>query len=115
METHQLSAPLLSALEQQLYRETNLGVKLTLIKNCAVLPKTPKVQDILVNVMLYDSEESMRIQAFKALTDDSHPSAHVESFLVKMKSDSNAYIRTKSTEILNTISQPQLTGKERTL
>lgn len=114
-DLQQLDGFLINALEQQLYREENLGVKLALLDVINELPRTNVLQDILVNVMLYDQETAVRIHAFKSLTLGEPMDNTVKNLLVQSKTDSNTYIRTKSLELLNQSSASKPHRKEQSL
>ena len=100
-ELQRLDAPLISALEQQLYREQNLGVKLAMLDVVDTLPRDEKTQTILVNVMLYDKQTAVRIHAFKSLIRNADMDTAIRNLLIRSASDSNTYIRTKSVELLD--------------
>ncbi|MBN1480268.1 zf-HC2 domain-containing protein [candidate division KSB1 bacterium] len=88
-------------LQRILNQETNIGVKLTVIDILGTVQPQPQVQDILVNAMLADDNQAVRLQAFKALLGGEYQIAALENVLTITKSDSNTYIRTKSLELLN--------------
>ena len=114
-ELQRLDAPLLSALEQQLYRERNLGVKLALLDVVDALPCDEKAQNILINTMLYDDNAAVRIQAFKSVIRNAAVDADIRKLLTRSALDSNTYIRTKSIEWLNESSEHKYFRKEQSL
>ncbi len=87
------------AFEAILKEETNLGLKLAVI-DILRTASASHARDVLVNTMLRDKNEAVRIQAFKALMNDNFQFSELDTILTTTKSDSNTYIRTKSLELL---------------
>lgn len=91
---------LLLTMDQLLGYEQNIGIKRNILKALDAAEPTPEIQSLLIRTMLSDSSEALRIQAFKALTKGAQDQKLADQLLTKTKLDSNAYIRTKSLELL---------------
>lgn len=89
----------ISALGQILAEEENIGMKLSVIKILAGTPTTHS-QELLIRSMLRDDNEAVRMQAFKSLTHSREELGALDEILLTAQSDSNAYIRTKSLQML---------------
>ena len=87
------------ALGQILVDETNIGTKLAVIKILESV-QSQQAKDLLLKSMLNDENQAVRIQAFKSLAGTLEQFTDLENILSTTKMDSNAYIRTKSLEIL---------------
>ncbi|MBN1561348.1 HEAT repeat domain-containing protein [candidate division KSB1 bacterium] len=89
----------MNALGQILAEEENVGIKLSVIKILATT-STAHSQDLLVRSMLQDEDEAVRIQAFKSLVHSRRELSVLDEVLLTAQTDSNAYIRTKSLQLL---------------
>ena len=96
-----VDAGTLEALQHILNEETNIGVKLAVIDILGALTGQTYARDLLIQSMLGDDNEAVRIQAFKALFQGDGRFQHLEDVLSITKTDTNTYIRTKSLELLN--------------
>ena len=88
------------ALGQVLMQENNLGIKLSALNALQFVLDSPQARQLLVQSMLTDKNEAIRIQAFKSLMNSDNSFADLESILSTTQSDSNAYIRTKSLQYI---------------
>ena len=88
------------ALGHVLLRESNVGIKLSALKTLELVLQSPTAREVLVQSMLTDEDQAIRIQAFKSLVLNSDFFTDMETILLTTKSDTNTYIRSKSLQIL---------------
>jgi hypothetical protein len=89
----------MNALGEILADEENIGIKLSIIE---ILARTSAAhsRDLLIRTMLADDSEAVRTHAFKSLTQSQNEFGTLDDVLTTTQTDSNAYIRTKSLQML---------------
>jgi len=108
-QTKTLDKNVITALAELLDKEENPGIRLKAVKLLTALPITPSLKDILaqvlVRVLLNDSNSAIRIEAFKGLSKVKNGS--MAPFIANAaKNDSSEYIRTKAKQILDRTENP---------
>lgn len=98
-----ISSPIIDALIELLKKEENTGVRLQIIGLLKSIPFTEKIKTILVQILLFDQNEAMRIEAFKTLTARKLDLPEQESLLSEARLDSNSYIRYEAEQKLKHI------------
>jgi hypothetical protein len=98
-----LNVEIIDALIGLLKKEENAGVRLQILRVLKSIPFDEKIKNILVQILLYDKNEALRIEAFKALTTGKLDLPEQESLLRKARLDSNSFIQYQSEEKLDQI------------
>lgn len=102
---------IIDALGEVIDKEENPGIRLKAVKLLTSIPITSSVKDVLtqvlVRVLLNDSNSAIRIEAFKGLSKVDNGSVAPVIFNVA-KNDSSEYIRTKAKTILDRTENPVL-------
>lgn len=66
-------------------------------------PLNDRARDVLINVLLNDTDAALRIEALQALTEGGVTGEEATGYLYEARNDSNSYIRYQATEALRTI------------
>jgi hypothetical protein len=110
-KTRTLDVKTLSALSELIDKEENPGIRLKAVKLLTTIPITSTVKDILtqvlVRVLLNDSNSAIRIEAFKGLSKIDNGSIAPLIFNAA-RNDSSEYIRTKAKQMLERTENPNL-------
>ncbi len=108
-KTRTLDVKTLSALSELIDKEENPGIRLKAVKLLTTIPITSTVKDILtqvlVRVLLNDSNSAIRIEAFKGLSKIDNGSIAPLIFNAA-RNDSSEYIRTKAKQMLERTENP---------
>jgi len=110
-----ISSPIIDALLELLQKEENTGVRLQILGLLKSIPFTEKIKTILVQILLYDQNEALRIEAFKALTTGKLDLPEQESLLHLARLDSNSYIQYQADQKLKEILQQNRPAPEKLL
>jgi hypothetical protein len=107
--TRTLDVKTLSSLSELIDKEENAGIRLKAVRLLTSIPITSAVKDILtqvlVRVLLNDSNSAIRIEAFKGLSKIGNGSATPVIFNAA-RNDSSEYIRTKAKQMLERTENP---------
>ncbi|HPG38843.1 MAG TPA: hypothetical protein PLP19_13795 [bacterium] len=95
----------LQPLEKILQSDENPGLKLMALDALKAMPLNDQVKSLLVRVLLYDSNTSVRIDAFKTLTSKQMDEKDLQSFLHEAVNDSSKYISFKSEQLLEMLQE----------
>ncbi len=94
-----LNADLISGIEKLLETEKNPGIRLLAVRILKMLPMNSHIQNIFLNILLYDQNTPMRMQALEALADAEFDST-TKAVLHTARQDSNSYIRLNAQNLL---------------
>jgi len=100
-----LDVDYLQPLEKILQSDENPGLKLMALDALKVMPLNDQVKSLLVRVLLYDSNTSVRIDAFKTLTSKQMDEEDLKSFLHEAVNDTSKYISFKSGQLLEMLQE----------
>jgi hypothetical protein len=107
--TKSLNENVIRALSDLIEKEDNPGIRLKAVKLLTTIPITPSIKDVLVQVLvrilLNDSNSAIRIEAFKGLSKFDN-GASTSVIFNAARSDSSEYIRTKAKQILERTENP---------
>lgn len=110
--TRTLGVKTLSALSELIDKEENPGIRLKAVKLLTSIPITSSVKDVLtqvlVRVLLNDSNSAIRIEAFKGLSKIGNGSVTPVIFNAA-RNDSSEYIQTKAKQMLERTENPKIT------
>ena len=95
-----LDTVLVDALGHLLQNEKNIGIKLSALDALQFAVNTPQGKKIIIQTMLSDKNDVVRMKAFKTLIKSDEPISKMSDVLTTTRSDSNVYIRTKSLQLL---------------
>jgi len=95
-----LDTILVDALGHLLQNEKNIGIKLSALDALQFAVNTPQGKKIIIQTMLSDKNDVVRMKAFKTLIKSDEPISKMSDVLTTTRSDSNVYIRTKSLQLL---------------
>jgi len=95
-----LDPELVDAVEQLLEKEQNQGVRLMALKVLKALPMSATIKNILVRILLYDSNPALRIEAFEALTGQQVNEDDRGHYLEAAREDSSTYIRYRANQLI---------------
>ena len=105
-KTKNMSPELIRSVEQLLLKEENQGVKLAAMTLLKTVEYDPIVKNILVNVLLYDSDLAMRIKAFEILTEKKMDQKETTLFLESARLDTSNVIRFRAEKLLKNMKRP---------
>ncbi len=94
-----LNNDLISGIEQLLETEENPGVRLLAVKILKMLPLNKNIQNIFLNIILYDDSTPLRMEALEALS-TAKIDEETEKVLHSAVQDSNSYIRMNAKKLL---------------
>lgn len=108
-QTKSLNDNSIRALSELIDKEENTGIRLKAVKLLASIPITPSIKEmlaqILVNVLLNDSNSAIRIEAFKGLSKIDNGSI-VPVLFDAARNDSSEFIQAKAKQILDRTEDP---------
>ena len=90
----------LASIQQLLIQEQNEGIKLMALRVLNSMPSTAKIQDMLIDELLYNDNTAIRIEAFQGLAVGRNIQPQILSVLRSIESDSIGYFRHKAKQIL---------------
>lgn len=107
--TKLLNENVINALSHLIDKEENPGIRLKAVKLLTTIPITPSIKEILaqvlVRVLLNDSNSAIRIEAFKGLSKFDNGSTKSVIFNAA-RNDSSEYIRSKAKQLLKRTENP---------
>lgn len=106
-----LNPDYLHPLEVILQGDENPGIKLLALDVLKTMPLNDQIRNLLVRVLLYDSNTPVRIDAFKTLTSKQVTEDDIQSFLQKAINDSSKYISYKSEQLIEMLKSQQSNNK----
>ncbi|MFQ5630748.1 MAG: zf-HC2 domain-containing protein [bacterium] len=105
-EETMLESDLVEALTWLLQNEQNKGVKLQTLRVLKALPLTTEIKNIFVRVLFYDKDTAMRIEAFKALSNERITGEDTDILLRAAEKDTSGYIKYRAEKMLQEIQEP---------
>ncbi|KAA3619672.1 MAG: zf-HC2 domain-containing protein [Calditrichaeota bacterium] len=109
-EPNSLDASYMEVLSQLLTQESNLGLRLQVLKIFKVLPWSEDLKNVLQHVLLFDQDNALRIAAFRTITERENPPHELGELLTAAKNDSSTFIKYRAEKLLeelkNTDSTP---------
>lgn len=111
-KTRTLDTNVITALSELIDKEENPGIRLKVVKLLTSVPISSTIKEILtqvlVRVLLTDSNSAIRIEAFKGLSKIDNGSV-VPALFNAAKNDSSEYIRIKAKQIIERTENPNFT------
>ena len=95
-----LDAAYLAVLGQLLNSETNLGLRLQVLKIFKSLPWSDEINSVLQHILLHDQEKALRIAAFRTITEHEKPTEKMRELLTAAQKDSSTFIKFRANKLL---------------
>lgn len=87
-------------LGQLLINETNLGLRLRVLKIFKSMPWSDEIKSVLQSILLHDEEKAMRIAAFRTITERQRPLENMREILTVARKDSSTFIKFRANKLL---------------
>lgn len=103
----------LQVFNQILNQETDLGLRLQVLKILDVLPWNEQLKTLLQQVLIKNSEDALRIAAFRTITERESKKDELTDVLAKAQHDTSTFIKYRSEKLLEELRNSEATPLRR--